>query len=91
MTMQTPEYRPLTVGDWIVTKIVLAIPFVGFIMLFVWAFSNDTHPSKKTFCQAALILLACALVLAVVLVMIMGGFAAVMGHAMQQQLSNPPQ
>ena len=89
--MQTPEYRPLTVGDWIVTKLVLLIPLVGFVMLFVWAFSSDTHPSKKTFCQSSLIILGCMMALATVLLILMGGLAAVMGHTMQQQLSNPPQ
>ncbi|MEZ0258663.1 MAG: hypothetical protein ACAI37_25510 [Chthoniobacter sp.] len=88
--MQTPEYKPLTIGDWIVTKIILLIPFVGLIMLFVWAFSSDTHPSKKTFCQSSLILAGCIIALMLVLVVVMGGFAAVMGHTMQQQLSTPP-
>ncbi len=83
--MQSPEYRPLTVGDWIVTKILLAIPFVGLVLLFVWAFSSDTHPSKKSFCQASLILAGCFLAIGIVVVIVFGGLAAIMGHAAQQQ------
>ena len=89
--MQTPEYKPLTIGDWIVTKIILFIPFVNLIMLFVWALSDETHPSKKTFCQSTLILMGCMIALMIVFVIVMGGFAAVMGHSIQQQLSTPPQ
>jgi Na+/phosphate symporter len=48
-------YKPLTLGDWIVTLLLLAIPVVNFVMLFVWALSGGTHPSKKTYAQATLI------------------------------------
>jgi hypothetical protein len=71
------ENRPMTVGDWIVTFIVLAIPIVGIIMQFVWALSSDTQPSKRTFCQAGLILTAIVIVVAVVAVFALGGIAAI--------------
>ncbi len=49
------EYKPMTVGDWLVTFIIQSIPLINLIMLFVWAFGGNTHPSKKTYAQAALI------------------------------------
>lgn len=77
----TQEAAPVSLGDWIITLIVLMIPLVGVIMLFVWAFSSGTHPSKQNYCRASLILVAIALVLAI-LFGIMGGFAAMsMMHA----------
>ena len=84
--MQSPEYRPLTIGDWIITKIILVIPLVNLIMLFVWAFSSDTHPSKKTFCQSTLIIMACFFGLGIVFVIVGGGLTAILSHAQQQQL-----
>jgi len=45
----------MSLGDWIITLIVLAIPLVGFIMLFVWGFSSSANPNKSNFCKAALI------------------------------------
>ena len=57
------ESSPVSLGDWIVTLIVLAIPIVGIVMLFVWGFSGSTHPSKQNYCRAALILAAVFLVL----------------------------
>jgi len=82
--MQTPEYKPLTIGDWIITQLLLCIPLVGIVLLFVWGFSSDTHPSKKSFCQAYLILAGCIIALAIVFVIVFGGFAAVMSHNAQQ-------
>ena len=55
----------MSLGDWIITLIVLAIPLVGFIMLFVWGFSSSTNPNKSNFCKAALIFYLVSLVLAV--------------------------
>jgi hypothetical protein len=86
--MQSPEYRPLTIGDWIVTKLILAIPFVGLVMLCVWAFSSDTHPSKKSFCQSALIIAGCIIALAMIgffIILALGGLAAVLGQHAQPQ------
>src|SRR5690348_11008831 len=57
------EASPVSLGDWIITLIVLAIPIVGIVMLFVWGFSGSTHPSKQNYCRAALILIAAAFVL----------------------------
>ncbi len=60
------NYTPMTIGDWIITFIITYIPLVGFIMLFVWAFGDGTHPSKKTWAQALLIMIAISIVLAIV-------------------------
>jgi hypothetical protein len=54
--MNHPEYKPMTIGNWIITFIILAIPLVNLIMLIVWALGGSTHPSKKSYCQATLIL-----------------------------------
>ena len=50
------QYQPMTVGEWILTFILMSIPLVGIIMMFVWAFSSSTHPSKQAFSKAYLIL-----------------------------------
>jgi hypothetical protein len=44
-----------SVGDWIVTFLILSIPVVNLIVLLIWAFSNDTNPIKANFSKAALI------------------------------------
>ncbi len=50
-------------GDWMITMIVLAIPIVNIVMIFYWAFTSSTNPSKRTYCQALLMffLIACGI------------------------------
>jgi hypothetical protein len=57
------ESMPVSLGDWIITLIVLCIPIVNIVMLFVWGFSAGTHPSKRNFCRAELIIFAALFVL----------------------------
>lgn len=57
------ENKAMSVGDWIITMIVTAIPFVGFIMLFVWAFGSESNLSKQNWAKAALIFYAILIVL----------------------------
>lgn len=44
----------MSVGDWMLTLIVLAIPIVNIIMYFVWAFGSNTNKNKQNFCKATL-------------------------------------
>lgn len=66
MDQQVTSYTPMSIGDWLITMIITYIPLVGLIMLFVWAFGGDTHPSKKTWAQAVLILVAISIILAII-------------------------
>jgi len=68
--MATTETKPVSIGDWIVTFVLLGIPVVNIIMLLVWAFGQGAHPSKKTYAQAALILGAAVLLLVGVLLLL---------------------
>ena len=78
MDKQGTTYTPMTIGDWLITLIITYIPFVGLIMLFVWAFGDGAHPSKKTWAQAVLIMVAISIILAIVffslLASVIGGF-----------------
>jgi len=49
---QNPE---MSVGEWVLTIFILALPLVGLIMLFVWAFGNDQYKSRQNFAKASLI------------------------------------
>lgn len=72
------ESSPVSLGDWMITLLILCIPLVGIIMLFVWGFADGTHPSKRNFCRAYLIWVLIGIVI-FVLFLIMGGMAALMG------------
>lgn len=53
----------VTIGDWIITMILMCIPLVNFIMLLVWAFSSSTPVSKANWAKAALIFMVIGFVL----------------------------
>ena len=53
--MDDTTYQPVTVGNWLLTYLLMCIPFVNIIMLFVWAFSSNTPVSKANWAKASLI------------------------------------
>ena len=59
----SPQYTPISVGEWVITIIIIAIPIVGFIMLFVWGFGSNTQPSKANWAKATLIMIGISIVL----------------------------
>lgn len=67
----------VTLGEWMVTLLISAIPIVNIIMFFVWAFGANTKYSKANWAKATLIWIAIGIVFyIVVIVMILGGLAA---------------
>ena len=53
--MQDINQGTQSVGQWMLTIFIAAIPLVGLIMLFVWAFGSSTHPEKANWAKAMLI------------------------------------
>ena len=66
--------KPMTVKEWLVTLIITAIPIVGLVMAFIWAFGNDTNLNKKNFFKAWLLMMAIGIGIAIVLSIFMFGF-----------------
>lgn len=67
---QQPQYVPqndvepaMTLGDWMLTMLLMMIPCANLVLLFVWAFSPDTPKSKSNWAKASLIFMAIAIVL----------------------------
>ena len=70
---QYQNTEPVTIGEWIITMIVTAIPIVGIIMLFVWAFGRNTKVSRANYCKAALIMTAIVIALYILIIVIAVG------------------
>jgi hypothetical protein len=66
----------VSVGDWMITILITAIPLVGLIMLFVWAFGGGAQASKKNWAIATLIWYAIAIVLLIIFFIIFGTILA---------------
>lgn len=65
--VETTGKESLSLSDWLITLLITAIPFVGFIMLFVWAFSSNIPVSKSNWAKATLILMAIGIALLLVI------------------------
>lgn len=65
MDLSTKNQSPVSVGNWIITLILTSIPLVGFIMLLVWAFGNNTPVSKSNYAKATLIMMVIGLILVI--------------------------
>jgi hypothetical protein len=68
--------QDVSVGEWIITILITAIPLVGLIMLFVWAFGDAAPPSKKNWAIATLIWYAIIIVLSIIF---FGVFISIIG------------
>ena len=67
----------MSVGDWVATLILTAIPLVGFICLIVWAVSSSPEKrSRKNWAIAQFIITLVILVLTVVLIAVYGASIA---------------
>ena len=69
-TRESKQIAPqMSIGSWIITFILLAIPLVNLIMLFIWAF--DAMSERRNFARAYLIILGVVLVLWIFIVILM--------------------
>ena len=75
---QTPV---LSVKDWLITLVVTAIPLVGLIFLFLWAFGDDTNQNKANWAKAALLFYLILIVVNILFfIFFIGSFAALMSN-----------
>lgn len=57
----------MSVSDWVITILIAAIPLVGFVMLFIWAFGSNENINKANWAKASLIWTAVVIVLSIFL------------------------
>lgn len=71
--------KPLSVKDWLVTLLLMAIPVVGIVLLFVYAFGSNENPNRQNWAKAQLIMLAIVFALVIFMMIVFGSiFAATM-------------
>jgi len=52
----SPQETPVSIGDWVLTLIVLGVPVVNMILYIYWALSDSTPLSKKNYCRACILI-----------------------------------
>lgn len=75
MNVATELERPLTVNDWFITILVLALPVVNIVMYFYWAFAEGVNVNKRNFCRASLIWAAIGIMIGILATMFLGSLA----------------
>ena len=70
--MENQNNQAVKVGDWVITLLITAIPLIGFVMLFVWAFGSNTNPSKANWAKAAIIMYAIVIALYILFSVLFG-------------------
>jgi DNA mismatch repair ATPase MutL len=70
---------PLTLGNWIVIMILVAIPCVNIVMLFIWAFGKDVNTSKKNYSRAMLIFMLIGVILGLIFGSVIGSMVSSLG------------
>ena len=63
--------EPVTMGEWLVTMLLMMVPCVNIVLMFVWAFSKTEKKSKSNFFKVELIMMGIILVLYIVVIAIM--------------------
>jgi heme/copper-type cytochrome/quinol oxidase subunit 2 len=64
--------KPTSVLNWMMTQLLTAIPVIGLIMLFVWAFGGGAEISKRNWARATLLWAVISIVLLALLTLIVG-------------------
>lgn len=68
--------EPMTMGEWMLSLLIMMIPCANIIMAFVWAFSSKEKKSKSNFFKAYLIFMAIVIVLYIILFIVLGASMA---------------
>ena len=78
-TIESSNQKPISVKDWLITLLLMAIPVVGIVLLFVYAFGNNENVSKQNWAKAQLIMLAIVFAIVIFCLILFGSiFAATM-------------
>ena len=70
--MTTDTYRPVTVGNWMLTMFLMGITLINIILLFVWAFGSNTEVSKANWAKATLLWFVIGVILSIIWVVVLG-------------------
>ena len=76
---QNFDEKPMSVGEWLITIFVLAIPLVNVVLYLYWAFSGSENLNRRNYCRASLVIFVIAVGI-FVLFALFGGLAAILSN-----------
>jgi len=60
---QQPMAPVMTMGQWLVSMLLMVIPLVNIILLIVWAVSSVENPNRRNWAKAQLVMMVVVIVL----------------------------
>jgi len=69
------DTSPMSVKDWFITILILAIPLVGVVMYLIWAFGSSGNLNRRNFCRASLLWVVIVFAAFFVFIVFAGGLA----------------
>lgn len=72
--------EPVSLGEWIVSMLLMLVPCANIILMFVWAFSKTEKKSKSNYFKATLIFSGIILALYIIMMILIVIFAAAMAY-----------
>lgn len=67
--------QTMPVKDWALTIFISTLPIIGFIMLLIWALSEETNVHKKNWAKGNLVIMFIYFALIMLFLFVLGGFA----------------
>ncbi|MEG2930665.1 MAG: zinc-ribbon domain-containing protein [Ruthenibacterium sp.] len=64
--------EPVTMGQWLLNYLIIAIPVVNLVMLFIWGFGGSTKLSQRNWARATLIWMAIGIASLVLFIVLFG-------------------
>ncbi|MFJ7972639.1 hypothetical protein [Psychrobacillus sp. NPDC096389] len=62
--IQQKQASDMSVGEWLITMLIMIIPIVNIVMLFIWAFGSPDK--RRNYARASLIWMAISIVLVII-------------------------
>lgn len=74
--LMNTEREIISTGEWVLYIFLFAIPLVNIIILCIWAFGDQSNPTKTNYGRAMLIWIAIGIVLYIIFAFVLFSFFA---------------
>ena len=74
-----PRDTTMSYKDWALTIFLGSLPIIGFILVLIWAFDNNTNIHKQNWAKGTLLLMVIGIVVAMMFLFLFGGMALLSG------------
>ncbi len=80
--LSSQENTPaMSYKEWALTIFLASLPFIGLILVLVWAFDSTTNIHKKNWAKGNLLIMVIAMILVFAFLFLFGGMALLAGLA----------